>query len=196
MARHGEQLHECMAFHDPCGERIGTTNEGLTPAKVARACAWANKRSYRGACPRRARQGEKASRRVQRAWRSAESREANQAGFQKACRNETLIERGSDVSIYSDPETFESWEQAMPRCRERWQTRYGNAATCWDDVEPMYRYGHEQRARPEYRGRRWDELVPAFRRGWGKRYPNTPWNRASEGVRDAWEDARASVTDS
>jgi uncharacterized protein (TIGR02271 family) len=104
-------------------------------------------------------------------------------------REEARIEGAGDVSIRNAPGTSENWEQAMPRYRKGWQARYGSSATRWEDVEPVYRYGHELRARPEYRGRRWDELEPDFRRGWEQRYPNTPWDRAREGIRDTWEDA-------
>jgi len=104
-------------------------------------------------------------------------------------REEARINRAGDVSVRSAPGTSGTWEQAMPRHRERWQTRYGNAASRWEDVEPVYRYGHELRSRPEYRGRRWDELEPEFRRDWVGRYPNAPWDHAREAVRDAWEDA-------
>jgi uncharacterized protein (TIGR02271 family) len=104
-------------------------------------------------------------------------------------REEARIEGAGDVSIRKTPGASESWEEAMPRYRKRWQTRYGTSASRWEDVEPVYRYGHELRGRPEYRGRRWEELEPDFRRGWEQRYPNTPWDRAREGIRDAWEDA-------
>ncbi len=107
----------------------------------------------------------------------------------KVRREETRINRVGDVNVRSAPGTSETWEQAMPRYREHWQTRYGNAASRWEDVEPMYRYGHELRSRPEHRGRHWDELEPEFRRDWERRYPNTPWDRAREAIRDAWEDA-------
>jgi uncharacterized protein (TIGR02271 family) len=107
----------------------------------------------------------------------------------QARREEARIEGAGEVNIRNAPGTSENWEQAMPRYRERWQAHYGNSATRWEDVEPVYRYGHELRGRPEYRGRRWDELEPDFRRGWEQRSPNTPWDRAREGIRDAWEDA-------
>jgi uncharacterized protein (TIGR02271 family) len=103
-------------------------------------------------------------------------------------REEARIEGADKVNVRDASVTSESWEQAMPRYRKGWQTRYGNTASRWEDVEPVYRYGHELRGRPEYRGRGWDELEPDFRRDWEKRYPNTSWDRAREGIRDAWED--------
>jgi uncharacterized protein (TIGR02271 family) len=104
-------------------------------------------------------------------------------------REEARIEGAGDVAIRNAPGTSDSWEQAMPRYRQSWQKRYGSAAARWEDVEPVYRYGHELRGQPAYRGRRWDDVEPEFRRGWEQRYPNTPWDRAREGIRDAWEDA-------
>jgi len=50
-----------------------------------------------------------------------------------------------------------------------------------------YRYGHEMRERPEYRGRSWSEVEPEFERDWKRRHPDTPWERAQESVRQTWE---------
>jgi uncharacterized protein (TIGR02271 family) len=54
-------------------------------------------------------------------------------------------------------------------------------------ADPGYRYGSEMRGRPEYRGRSWSEVEPEFRRDWTQHNPNTPWDRAKQSVRDAWE---------
>ena len=59
----------------------------------------------------------------------------------------------------------------------------------WEDYEPGYRYGHELRSRPEYRGRSWTEIEPQLERDWTQRNPSTPWARARESVRDTWENA-------
>jgi len=104
-------------------------------------------------------------------------------------REELRVEGAADVSVRNAPGASETWEQAMPRYRKRWQTRYGKTASRWEDVEPAYRYGHDLRGRPEYRDRGWDELEPNFRRDWEQRHPNSPWDRAREFIRDAWENA-------
>jgi len=82
-----------------------------------------------------------------------------------------------------------SWDQAMPTYRQRWQQRFGSSGGRWEDYEPGYRYGHELRSRPEYRGRSWTEIEPQLERDWTQRNPSTPWARARESVRDTWENA-------
>jgi len=76
----------------------------------------------------------------------------------------------------------------MPGYRERWQQRYGTTGDRWDDAEPGYRYGHEMRSRPEYRGRTWTEVEPEFQRDWTQRNPGKPWDKASRSIRETWED--------
>jgi hypothetical protein len=58
----------------------------------------------------------------------------------------------------------------------------------WEEDEPAYRYGHDLRGRPEYRGRASSEAEPDVRRDWESRYPDAPWDRARERIRDTWED--------
>ncbi len=81
------------------------------------------------------------------------------------------------------------WDQVMPSYRERWQQRYGSSGDRWEDTEPAYRYGHEMRSRPEYRGRQWTEVEPEFQRDWVKRNPDKPWDKASRAVRETWDEA-------
>jgi uncharacterized protein (TIGR02271 family) len=80
-----------------------------------------------------------------------------------------------------------SWNQVMPGYRERWQGRQTTASDRWEDAEPAYRYGYEQRGLPNYRGRSWSEVEPALQRDWTERNPSTPWDRAKESVRETWE---------
>ena len=83
---------------------------------------------------------------------------------------------------------FTTWNEAMPHYRSRWQQRWGtNAQERWEDWEPRYRFGWEMANRPEYRGRSWNEFEPQWQRDWEANYRGTPWDRAKEGVRDAWE---------
>jgi hypothetical protein len=79
------------------------------------------------------------------------------------------------------------WSSAMSGYRSRWEQRAGTSGGRWEDVEPSYRYGYDLRQRSDYRGRNWSDIEPDVRRDWESRNPNTPWDRAREGVRDAWE---------
>ena len=75
----------------------------------------------------------------------------------------------------------------MPRYRQRWQQRYGTSGSTWEDAEPGYRYGHDMRSQPQYRGRTWTEVEPEFQRDWSQRNPGRPWDQAKESVRESWE---------
>ena len=101
-------------------------------------------------------------------------------------REEAQIDRESDVNAGGGGT---SWEQAMPVYRQRWQERHGASGSHWEDAEPGYRYGHDMRKRSEYRGRTWSDVEPEAQRDWTERNPSTPWDRARESVRDAWENA-------
>ena len=94
-----------------------------------------------------------------------------------------------EVMITSVGSSGTGWDTEMPRFRSTWQTRYGSSGERWEDYEPSYRYGHELRSRPEYRGRSWTEVEPQLERDWTQRNPSTPWARARESVRDTWENA-------
>ena len=104
-------------------------------------------------------------------------------------REEARVQRTGDVNIGDATGKPDTWARAMPRYRERWQSRFGTRGGRWDEVEPAYYYAHDlRRSRPEFRGRRWDELEPDLRRDWERRYPTTPWDRAREHVRAGWEE--------
>ncbi|MBV9170538.1 MAG: YsnF/AvaK domain-containing protein [Chloroflexi bacterium] len=94
-------------------------------------------------------------------------------------REEARIERHGDVNV-------QGWDEAMPQYRQRWQQRAGRSGGRWEDAEPAYRYGHGLRGRPEYKGRSWTEVEPQVRQGWEREYPNTPWDRARDDVRESW----------
>ena len=71
--------------------------------------------------------------------------------------------------------------------RKRWQERYGTRGDRWEDAEPGDRCSYDMRNQPQYRGCAWSEVEPEFQRDWTQRNPATPWDRAKESVRDAWE---------
>jgi len=102
-------------------------------------------------------------------------------------REEARIEREGDARLAT---AGEGWAQAMPTYRQQWQTRYGTTGGRWEDAEPGYRYGYDLNSRAEYRGRPWADVEPELRRDWGQRYPDKPWDRVKESVRETWESAR------
>ncbi|MBV9173461.1 MAG: YsnF/AvaK domain-containing protein [Chloroflexi bacterium] len=85
--------------------------------------------------------------------------------------------------------TTADWAAAMPAYRRRWEQQYGTSGGRWDDVEPAYQYGYGLRDQSQYRGRSWSEIEPDVRRDWSRTHPDTPWDRAGQAIRDAWERA-------
>jgi len=81
------------------------------------------------------------------------------------------------------------WAAARSGYRSRWQERYGSQGGRWEDVEPAYQYGYGLRDQTQYRGKKWADIEPDVQRDWTRSHPNTPWDRASQGIRDAWENA-------
>ncbi|MGI9149822.1 MAG: YsnF/AvaK domain-containing protein [Chloroflexota bacterium] len=105
-------------------------------------------------------------------------------------REEARIEHEGAVNTGSTGAgTGAGWDQAMPGYRQRWQQRYGTSGDRWEDAEPAYRYGHEMRSRPEYRGRQWTDVEPEFQRDWAQRNPGKPWDKASRSIRESWDEA-------
>jgi hypothetical protein len=85
--------------------------------------------------------------------------------------------------------TPRDWTSAMPGYRQRWQQQYGNSGQRWEDVEPAYQYGYGLRDQPQYRDRGWSDIEPDVRRDWSRTHPDTPWDRAGQAIRDAWDRA-------
>jgi len=97
-------------------------------------------------------------------------------------REEARIEGATDVNVRGG-----GWDQAMPAYQQRWQQR-GSTGERWEEAEPSYRYGYEMRNRPEYSGRQWSEVEPELQRDWTQRNPSRPWDKASQAIRETWED--------
>jgi uncharacterized protein (TIGR02271 family) len=92
--------------------------------------------------------------------------------------------------------TRSRWEDDMPAYRADFERRNsGGDYGTWNDWEPRYRWGHEMRNDPRYRGRNWDEVEPDLRRDWEARYADTPWDRARERMRGMWDSSPTSMRD-
>ena len=71
--------------------------------------------------------------------------------------------------------------------RENFKSRpYYQSGREFDYYSPAYRYGWESASRPEYRGRRWDEIENDLSRG---------WNRARGAAKSEWNDVRLATRD-
>jgi hypothetical protein len=85
--------------------------------------------------------------------------------------------------------TSTGWAAAMPGYRTRWQQRYGSQGGRWEDAEPAYQYGYGLREQPQYRGKAWTDIEPQVQRDWTRTHPDKPWDRARQGIQDAWDNA-------
>lgn len=77
--------------------------------------------------------------------------------------------------------------------QENYRTRpYVIGNTDYNVYRPAYRYGWESRG--SYEGRRFEDVEPALRAGWGST-SNMQWDDARPAVRDAWEriDQRSAI---
>jgi uncharacterized protein (TIGR02271 family) len=82
---------------------------------------------------------------------------------------------------------WNSWDEARPHFQSRWQERFGARGGRWDEYEPHYRYGWEMSRRPEYQGKQWGDFESQWQKDWEMNHQGHPWEKAKEGVRDAWE---------
>lgn len=65
-------------------------------------------------------------------------------------------------------------------------TRYG-AADNYETYLPGYRYGYEMASDPRYRGRDFSEVESELSADYGRRYPNTTWDKMKAAVRYGWD---------
>ena len=100
-------------------------------------------------------------------------------------REEARIDREGDVNVGGS-----AGSKPCPPIAQKWQQRYGTTGDRWEDAEPGYRYGHDMRSRPEYRGRQWSEVEPEFQRDWTQRNPDKPWDKASRSIRESGKTPR------
>lgn len=71
--------------------------------------------------------------------------------------------------------------------RADFQRRYGTSGATYDTYLPAYRYGYEVASDPRYRGKSWDQIESDLRSDYGRRYPNSTWERMKDAVRYGWD---------
>jgi len=70
--------------------------------------------------------------------------------------------------------------------RREFQTRYGTTGESYDTYSPAYRYGSEMASDPRYKGRSFNEVESDLRSDYGRRYPNSAWEKMKDSVRYGW----------
>ena len=71
--------------------------------------------------------------------------------------------------------------------RSHWAMSYGDPDRRYEDDEAAYAYGEKLATSDTYRGYRWNQVEPEAQLGWESNNAGTPWDRAREAVRFAWE---------
>jgi len=103
-------------------------------------------------------------------------------------REEMDLDQSGDVALRGNPavRTGESWTEAMPTYRAKWQQTHRGARG--DEVEPAYRYAYEMQSNPNYQGRNFDEIEKDLSTQWKGYGQPTAWDKVSANVREAWND--------
>jgi uncharacterized protein (TIGR02271 family) len=71
--------------------------------------------------------------------------------------------------------------------RRDYQTRYASAGGSYEDYAPAYEYGYQAAGDPRYQGRSWDDVESDLRTDYGRRYPNSTWERIKDSIRYGWD---------
>lgn len=70
--------------------------------------------------------------------------------------------------------------------RADFQKRYAAGGVSYDTYLPAYRYGYDAASDARYRGRSFDEIESDLRTDYGRRYPNSTWEKMKDAVRYGW----------
>ncbi|HEX4769897.1 MAG TPA: YsnF/AvaK domain-containing protein [Bryobacteraceae bacterium] len=82
---------------------------------------------------------------------------------------------GSTAGSYDDSDFHSDFQQ-----------RYGATGGDYETYLPAYRYGYDMASNPQYRGRSFDDVESDLRTDYGRRYPNSAWDRMKDAIRHGW----------
>jgi uncharacterized protein (TIGR02271 family) len=71
--------------------------------------------------------------------------------------------------------------------RRDFDTRYGTSGAAYDTYAPAYRYGSEMAGDPRYRGKTFAQAESDLRSDYGRRYPNSAWDKMKDSIRYGWD---------
>ena len=71
--------------------------------------------------------------------------------------------------------------------RKDFQTRYGTSGGSYDTYAPSYRYGYDMASNPQYKGKSFSAVENDLRADYGRRYPNSTWDKMKDSVRYGWD---------
>ena len=70
--------------------------------------------------------------------------------------------------------------------RADFQKRYSSSGASYDTYLPAYRYGYDMASDPRYKGRSFDDIESDLRTDYGRRYPNSTWEKMKDAIRYGW----------
>lgn len=71
--------------------------------------------------------------------------------------------------------------------RRDFETRYASTGGNYEEYAPAYQYGYQAASDPRYQGRNWDEVESDLHSDYGRRYPNSAWDRFKDSIRYGWD---------
>ncbi len=70
--------------------------------------------------------------------------------------------------------------------RRDFTSRYGTSGVNYDTYAPAYRYGYDMASDPRYQGRDFSQVEDDLRSDYGRRYPNSTWDKMKDSIRYGW----------
>lgn len=71
--------------------------------------------------------------------------------------------------------------------RRHFETNYASTGARYDTYAPGYRYGYEMANDPRYRGKDFSAVESDLRTDYGRRYPDSAWERMKDSIRYGWD---------
>ncbi len=71
--------------------------------------------------------------------------------------------------------------------RNDFQQRYASTGVGYDTYSPAYRYGYDMASDARYRGRSFEDVESDLRSDYGRRYPNSTWEKMKDAIRYGWD---------
>ena len=115
---------------------------------------------------------------------SAEPYSVEQLERERAAYRDSLAGASTGSGMLDLPPR--NWDDERDYFRSTHGGTFGGT-TGFEEYEPAYRYGFDTGTSGRYRGRRWEEVEPALRSDWERRYPDGAWERFKAAVRRGFE---------
>jgi len=110
---------------------------------------------------------------------------------QRADIHETVRHTEVDVQRSGADERMRAYADFEKDYRADFSTRFGARGRRYEEVEPAYRFGHSLAGDERYRSSRWEDVETQARSDWEQRNSGSAWDDMKDAVRHAWERAKS-----